>query len=222
MALNVNNALTLQFGQSLGVEHKVFNCLVNALVGGLNIDDGAQFVFVKDGVVFGFSPTNAHNDKMIDYKSFKETFGKDYALVLKFHPFTLGKENLSEEEKELYGDFVYLCPPEIGIDTAMCAADILISDYSSLIFEYSLLSRPMIFFAYDLDEYEHSRDYYYNYIDFVPGPIVKTSDELLQAVADAAQNGANHKIIDDFRDKFMSACDGGSAQRIADFVEKNN
>lgn len=56
MALNVNNALTLQFGQSLGVEHKVFNCLVNALVGGLNIDDGAQFVFVKDGVVFGFSP----------------------------------------------------------------------------------------------------------------------------------------------------------------------
>ena len=170
----------------------------------------------------GNSPTNAHNDKMIDYKSFKETFGKDYALVLKFHPFTLGKENLSEEEKELYGDVVYLCPPEIGIDTAMCAADILISDYSSLIFEYSLLSRPMIFFAYDLDEYEHSRDYYYNYTDFVPGPIVKTSDELLQAVADAAQNGANHKIIDDFRDKFMSACDGGSAQRIADFVEKNN
>ena len=49
-----------------------------------------------------------------------------------------------------------------------------------------------------------------------------TMDKAERMIRQAAQNGANHKIIDDFRDKFMSACDGGSAQRIADFVEKNN
>ena len=165
----------------------------------------------------GSSPTDAYNEKKIDYQKFKDALGNEYALVLKYHPFTYGKDNFTPEEQEKYGDFVYLCPPEIGIDTAMCAADILISDYSSLIFEYSLLDRPMIFFAYDLEEYEHSRDYYFPYKDFVPGPIVKNDDELLGCIL----NGTGTDKVEKFREKFMSACDGESTRRISDFIIKS-
>lgn len=168
----------------------------------------------------GSSPEDAHNNKKIDYQKFLDAFGDDYVLLLKFHPFTLKNENFSAKEKELFGDFVFMCPPEIGIDTAMCAADILVSDYSSLVFEFSLLNRPMIFFAYDLEEYQNSRDYYFEYTDFVPGPIVKNSDELLEAVLNIVNNGCDAAKISEFKEKFMSGCDGKSSQRISDFIIK--
>lgn len=102
----------------------------------------------------------------------------------------------------------------------MCAADMLISDYSSVIFEYSLLSRPMIFFAYDLEEYDRDRSFYNKYEDFVPGPIVRDTDGIISAVRQA-QSGFDSAKIENFRNYFMDACDGHSTARIAEaFMEK--
>lgn len=162
----------------------------------------------------GDSPKEAHNDNVIDFKKFKEQLGSEYALILKYHPFTKGEDTFTKECEDLYGDCVFLCPKEIGIDTAMCAADILVSDYSSLVFEYSLLQRPMIFFAYDLEEYDTKRSYYYDYMDFVPGPIASTDDEVFGYIS----CGTDMSKIRDFREKFMSACDGNSAKRIAEYT----
>ena len=124
------------------------------------------------------------------------------------------KNNFSEEQKEKFGDFVYLCPENISIDTALCGADMVISDYSSLVFEYSLFRRPMIFYAYDLEEYDNARSYYYKYEDFVPGPIAKTDDELIDIIL----NGVNMRKISQFREDFMTSCDGHSTERIAKFI----
>ena len=99
----------------------------------------------------------------------------------------------------------------------MCAADILVSDYSSLVFEYSILHRPMIFFAYDLEEYDNSRSYYYDYKTFVPGPIAKTDDEVISYIL----KGTDMSKVKAFREKFMSACDGNSTKRIAEYTMKN-
>lgn len=58
-----------------------------------------------------------------------------------------------------------------------------ITDYSSLIFEYSLFERPMIFYAFDLDQFYDYRGFYYPYdYSFLPGPIVKTNEELINAI----------------------------------------
>ncbi len=164
----------------------------------------------------GDSPASAHNDDVFDFKKFKEALSDEYALVLKYHPFTDGKDTFTEEMQKLYGDCIFLCPKEIGIDTAMCAADVLVSDYSSLVFEYSLLQRPMIFFAYDLEEYDNNRSYYYEYRDFVPGPIASTDDEVL----DYIRNGTDMSKISAFRERFMSGCDGNSTKRIAEYTMK--
>ncbi len=161
----------------------------------------------------GNTPQDAHNDKVIDFEKFRQ-ISDEYIILLKYHPFTYHCDNFSQEDKARYGDFVFMCPDEIGIDAAMCAADIVVSDYSSLVFEYSLLKRPMIFFAYDLEDYERSRNYYFGFRDFVPGPIVRTDDELLQAV----KSGADTQKTEQFRRDYMSACDGHSTEKIAEYV----
>ncbi len=161
----------------------------------------------------GDNPDEAYNDNNIDFEKFR-ILSEKCVIILKYHPFTAKKENFTAEQKEKYGDFVYLCPDNIGINTALCSADMVISDYSSLVFEYSLMNRPMIFFAYDLKQYNNSRSCYYKYEDFVPGPVVKSDDELIDIIL----SGVSMKKIADFRKDFMSSCDGESSRRIAEYL----
>lgn len=163
----------------------------------------------------GNSPDLAYNEDPLDYGKLKEAFGDEYALVLKLHPFTARKFGLTDEEKEKYGDFVFNGSNSVKIETALCAADILIADYSSLIFEYSLLNKPMLFYAYDLEQYEHDRSFYFEYKSFVPGKIVINNDEII----DAIKNGDfRADRIPAFREKFMGACDGECVKRIAEYA----
>ena len=68
-----------------------------------------------------------------------------------------------------------------GVTTLLSAADVLITDYSSIIFEYAVLEKPMIFYAYDLDDFrENGRDFYEPYEDFVPGPVVRDESTLVE------------------------------------------
>lgn len=166
----------------------------------------------------GNSPETAYNNAPLDYGKLKKALGDEYALVLKLHPFAAKKYSLTEEEIEKYGDdFVFDGSNFIKIETALCAADILIADYSSLIFEYSLLNRPMLFYAYDLEEYDRDRSFYFDYKSFVPGRIVRNEDELIGAI----NNGSfGAEKIPKFREKFMSACDGNCVKRIADYAVK--
>ncbi|NLL63806.1 MAG: hypothetical protein GX241_06190 [Ruminococcaceae bacterium] len=171
----------------------------------------------------GENVTSAHNDS-IDIEKLKNAF-PDYEIIEKYHPFVKCKgENLNTNE-------------------ILKKTEVLITDYSSIIFEFSLLNRPMIFFAYDLEEYRKERDFYYPYEEFVPGPIVKNMDELIEAIkaAIAANTSAASLVTSsnissvglstnssisttttkfDFAsvskklDKYMSACDGHSTERI--------
>lgn len=163
----------------------------------------------------GDSPEQAYNDQPLDYSLLKDKLGKDYALVLKLHPFTSKKYQLSEEEKKQFGDFVFDGSEILTTECALCGADILITDYSSLIFEYSLLDRPMLFYAYDLEKYKNDRSFYFEYENFVPGKIVK-SNELL--IASILTGNLQQEKIADFRNKYMSACDGRCTERIASYV----
>lgn len=108
---------------------------------------------------------------------------------------------------------------ELDIDKLLCVSDVCISDYSSLIFEYSLFERPMIFFAYDLDEYFDWRGFYYNYDELTQAPSSKqpkkssTTSNTLTPASTPPRSAA-------FREKFMSACDGHATDRILELVEK--
>lgn len=177
---------------------------------------------LKNKKILLWAPTYRGNDLRssenpiaIDFSLMKRILGNGYAILCKFHPHLAKKISSDSISEDLRG-FVYNITDEFSISSALCFADILISDYSSLIFEYSLLEKPMLFYAYDLDEYNSDRSFYYNYEDFVPGIIVKNTSELAQAVITAEVDFDKNRLIS-FRNKFMSACDGKSTQRIFEY-----
>ena len=97
----------------------------------------------------------------------------------------------------------------------MLISDMLITDYSSVIFEYALLGKPIAFFYYDLLIYD--RDFYLKYPDDLPGDVFKTQEELTEYL----RNPEKHVLTDKyttFVKKYMSACDGHSCERIAQLI----
>jgi len=97
-------------------------------------------------------------------------------------------------------------------------ADVLISDYSSIIFDYCIFDRPMIFFAPDLEQYKAERGFYLDY-EKLPGHIVTDGNGL--------KNAMKHVTDDIYREKrrqffeqYMVSCDGTATKKIADYMEK--
>ncbi|MBQ6707634.1 MAG: CDP-glycerol glycerophosphotransferase family protein, partial [Clostridia bacterium] len=79
-------------------------------------------------------------------------------------------------------------------------------------------SRPMIFFAYDLEEYDRDRSFYFDYRSFVPGNIVVDTNEIITEIK-RLENEFNPAVVAEFKDRYMSACDGHSTDRIVDFIK---
>lgn len=98
----------------------------------------------------------------------------------------------------------------------MCAADLLVTDYSSVIFEYSLLNKPMVFYCYDYDEY--NRDFYLDYEKDLPGRLLRSYRELEEYICKGDFSEADR--AKEFHERYMSACDGKSGERIAHVLEK--
>ena len=93
------------------------------------------------------------------------------------------------------------------------ASDMMLTDYSSAVFEYSLMEKPMVFFAYDLDVYDDFRGFYYPYEEMTPGPVVRTTEEVAEAIL-AAAGAFDPSAVKQFKDTYMCACDGHSTERI--------
>ena len=142
-----------------------------------------------------------------------EALKEDYIIISKLHPFIKQHMEIPDECK----DFVIDLSEEREINDLLFVTDILITDYSSVCFEYSLLNKPMIFFAYDLDDYIASRDFYYPYESFVPGPIAKTTDEIVEIIK---ENKFEVEKLEKFRNTFFDHFDGKSTQRVVDTLLK--
>lgn len=155
----------------------------------------------------------AESPDCLDIPAMKRALGDEYVLLIKQHPFVKQLPVVPED----CADFAMDVTKSLEIDQLLCASDVCVSDYSSLIFEYSLFERPMIFFAYDLDDYFDWRGFYYNYDELTPGPVVKETEEIIDYIRhldvrfDQAQVHA-------FKEKFMSSCDGHATDRIMALV----
>lgn len=104
---------------------------------------------------------------------------------------------------------------DFSTNDLMHISDMLITDYSSVIFEYALLKKPIAFFCYDLAAY--NRGFYLNYPDDLPGDVYETQESLTAYL----RNPQAHKLTEKhtiFLQKYMSACDGHSCERIAGLI----
>ncbi|MDO5539793.1 MAG: CDP-glycerol glycerophosphotransferase family protein [Eubacteriales bacterium] len=154
-------------------------------------------------------------DKM-NLVKMKKALGDEYVILNKHHPFVKQRPEISKEVQDFSIDVTDI----LTIEELLMVSDICISDYSSLIFEYSLFERPMLFFAYDLDEYFDWRGFYYDYSEMTPGPVCKTTEDIIDYIENLKTKFDRQKIVD-FREKFMSSCDGKSTQRILEMVLGN-
>ena len=139
------------------------------------------------------------------------TLNEEYAIIIKLHPFC--KEKYKIDEK--YKDRIIDLSNADELNDLLFVTDLLITDYSSVVFEASLLDIPMLFYAFDLDEYIENRDFYYDFKEFIPGKTVKTQDELITAVKN---NDFESEKIENFKHTFFDDIDGKSSQRVADKI----
>lgn len=166
----------------------------------------------------GDSTSSAYAPDKLDIRAMQKALGDQYVLIVKHHQLV---RELPKVPEDLKGSFVYDGSKNMSIDDLLMTADICISDYSSLIFEYSLFERPMLFFAYDLEKYFDKRGFYYDYSEMAPGPICKTTDELIECIRHPEKHFDKAKVHA-FRQKFMSACDGHSTDRILALMGAGN
>lgn len=98
-----------------------------------------------------------------------------------------------------YGDKIRVCINE-DIDELYLISDAMITDYSSVMFDYAHLKRPMLFYAYDFDYYkEKLRGFYFNYNTDLPGPIVITEVDFYEAFSSLVQSV---KINEQYKEKY--------------------
>ena len=158
----------------------------------------------------------ASSPDRINFERFCRELGNEYVIVCKHHPFVKNPPIIPEELQHFARDLTKY----LSIEDLLCCADICISDYSSLVFEYSLFEKPMIFYAYDYDNYCDWRGFYYDYSEFTPGPVVQTEDELLNSIKNIDTQFDKQKVID-FKEKFMGSCDGHATERIIALMKEN-
>ena len=176
----------------------------------------------KDKKVILYAPTfrghvaTASSPDRIDFERFCRELGNEYVIVCKHHPFVKNPPIIPEELQHFARDLTKY----LSIEDLLCCADICISDYSSLVFEYSLFEKPMIFYEYDYDNYCDWRGFYYDYSEFTPGPVVQTEDELLNSIKNIDTQFDKQKVID-FKEKFMGSCDGHATERIIALMKEN-
>ncbi len=157
--------------------------------------------------------SQAQGPDKLDIAGLKDALEKEWVLLIKHHPFVKKTPEIPEDCSEFAIDVSNTLP----IDELLCVADACVSDYSSLVFEYSLFGRPMAFFAYDVDDYCDWRGFYYDYDSLTPGPVFRENAELIDYLTRIPEVFDVQRVRS-FRDKFMSACDGHSTERIYEEV----
>lgn len=175
---------------------------------------------LKGKKVILFAPTfrgnNIHNGyydyQQMDFKRFQEELSSEYMCIIKMHPYVQ-----NQCQQDLDPSFYLDLTHEREINDFLMISDVLITDYSSVIFEASLLNIYTIFYAYDLNDYMSQRDFFYPYEEYTYGPVVTCFDELLAAVKDGCIDKEKLKT---FKQKFTSSCDGLSTKRFVETLLK--
>lgn len=143
---------------------------------------------------------------------------KGYILLIKHHGLS---KNIPPIPKKWENTFAFDMNANkiLSIERLLAIADICITDYSSVAFEFAIMERPLIFFAYDLEDYIDERGMYYNYDEITPGPVCKTNEEMIDYIVNIKER-FDRKEIHDFREKYVGKCDGHSTERTIALVEK--
>ncbi|MDL0429312.1 MULTISPECIES: CDP-glycerol glycerophosphotransferase family protein [Bacillus] len=135
----------------------------------------------------------------------------EYMLLVKLHPAVLHQISASFESELIKN------VSDMRLHDLLKAADILITDYSSVPFEFALLNKPIFFFTYDLEEYDQKRGLIDNYTSVIPGKACHDSEALLEEMTKKPFRAEEMKR---FSDKWNMYSDGNSSSKLLQFAEE--
>jgi len=148
----------------------------------------------------------------LNLRLLKKELGNDYIILLRTHYFIADKLDVTGLE-----DFVVNVSNYDDITELYLVSDILITDYSSVFFDYANLKRPILFYTYDLEKYRDMlRGFYLDIEQDVPGPLLFTDEEVAEAIKNIDVISARYKEkYDEFYERFCSIESGHAAEMVA-------
>lgn len=177
----------------------------------------------EDKKVILYAPTfrdNQHNgagyvyDLALDFDRLQKEFGDEYVILLRVHYFVARQFNFDQAK-----GFVYDVSSLDDITPLYTMTDLLITDYSSVFFDYANLGRPMVFYMYDKEAYADDIRGFYIDLEELPGPIAETEDELIGAIRSAEQDAPLYEEkYRKFREKYNALDDGNASRRVVDIL----
>lgn len=161
-----------------------------------------------------FRDNEEQNPRLVELiKKLSKELSDEYYLGLRLHPFIAN----SFREEQMEAGIIQLSF-EKDLNTLLLASDILITDYSSIIFEYCLIKRPMIFFAYDYAEFSDiGRGFYYDYESFVPGPVAYKYKDVAKIIK---ENSYDFHRIEEFINENYMYTDGNATERLIELLKQ--
>lgn len=151
----------------------------------------------------------------LDLHLLKEKLGKDYVVLLRTHYFISDALDVTGLE-----DFAYNFSKYNDITELYLVSDMIITDYSSVFFDYANLKRPMLFFTYDLDKYRDVlRGFYIDIEEELPGPLLFTNEEIIDAIQDI--EALKEKYAEKYERFYKKYCgweDGHASENVANVV----
>ena len=151
----------------------------------------------------------------VNFDMLREELGDDYIILFRAHYFVANTFNF-----EKYKGFIYNVSDLDDINELYVISDILITDYSSVFFDYANLKRPMIFYMYDLEEYQNNMRGFYIDLNELPGEVVKTEKELIKAIENEKNNFVYAEKYKEFNNKFNYLDDGQASKRVVNKIIK--
>lgn len=168
----------------------------------LGIEDGRRLVLFAP-TFRGNGQLSASVDESADWSQIAGELGEEYQVVVRVHPFTARTAPpLAEGLIDGSGG---------EMNDLLMATDVLVTDYSSSIFEFALLRRPFVLFTPDLAAYAGARSFYRPIEHYAVGPIIEDPRQLASAIAGAT---ADETRLAAFLDEFCGTLDGRSSERI--------
>ena len=156
-------------------------------------------------------------DLELDLNKMRAELGEGYIIILRLH--YLVAENV---DLTLFKRFLFDFSKYEDIRDLYLVSDMLITDYSSVFFDYANLNRPIIFFVYDIEEYrDELRGFYLDFEKEAPGPLFKSTEQLINGIKEIDTNEFQKtNKFTAFRNKFCSLEQGKSTKRVIDNIFK--
>lgn len=154
----------------------------------------------------------------LDLHELKRQLGDEYVLLLRTHYYIADSIDITGIE-----DFAFNVSKYNDISELYLISDLLITDYSSVFFDYANLRRPILFYTYDLEKYRDMlRGFYLDIEKEMPGPLLFTEEEVIAAIKDITNIEKRYQDkYDEFYERFCHVDDGNASKRIVERVFRN-